>query len=117
MDGVRSPAAPAGSKGVGARLRGRAQVICPAGASAASAPVEAADIRASAPAAISRVRRLVMGVSLATTIKEEPRARGWYQRRDSHRARQVAHRRAEGPGISDSPAEAPRLRGLDGRPP
>src|SRR6266849_10615173 len=89
MKGVMRPAVSAGSKRVGARLKCRAQLICPAGASVASARVDTTDIRARTPAATSRARRLVMIVSL--------RLGGHcFDRRDSGDGQTQAHGNAEG---------------------
>src|SRR2546429_4110287 len=64
MKGVMRPAASAGSKRVGAKLKCRAQLIWPTGASVASARGDATDSRARTAAITSRVRRLVTIVSL-----------------------------------------------------
>src|SRR5207244_1999695 len=64
MKGVMRPAASAGSKRVGAKLKCRAQLIWPTGASVASARGDATASRARTAAITSRVRRLVTIVSL-----------------------------------------------------
>src|SRR5204863_6981041 len=64
MKGVMRPAASAGSKRVGAKLKCRAQLIWPTGASVASARGDATDSRARTAAITIRVRRLVTIVSL-----------------------------------------------------